>query len=253
MKKGSTSQIYALGISLLFFILGLSSLWYISNYLNFVGDITPSFIILLPVLTYLILAGKIGELKGPGGLEAKFIKTGKAQIEPDLEIKSWEDLEIVEKSGGPLLKSIQDKIVNLDDSKPIILTLTVGSNRYDAGMVLNYVKALSQYKNFRFIVLLDFDERFVAYVQSQSMLQILENIGLGNEFITKINEGDIRDIQLYPGVITRTIDRSTSNIEALREMTEKNMSGLLVVDNKKIVGVVEREQISSKLLLALSE
>ena len=86
-----------------------------------------------------------------------------------------------------------------------------------------------------------------------AVLQILRMDALGDEFVRIINEGSIQELQRYPGVVTRTISTKATSIDALREMTAQNLEALVVIDeNRNLKGVVEREQILSKLLLAMA-
>ena len=82
---------------------------------------------------------------------------------------------------------------------------------------------------------------------------ILNNSNLGNEFIHLINEGQRENLLRFPGVIKETISIQTTNAEALREMTKQNLEALVVIDEQgQLKGVVEREQILSKMMLALA-
>jgi CBS domain-containing protein len=71
---------------------------------------------------------------------------------------------------------------------------------------------------------------------------------------TPISEGNIGELRRYPGIVTRTISTKTTNFEALQKMTAQNIEALVVIDEDgKLKGVVEREQILSKLLLGMAK
>jgi predicted transcriptional regulator len=56
----------------------------------------------------------------------------------------------------------------------------------------------------------------------------------------------------YPGIVSRTITTKTTNIDALKEMTAQDLDALVVTDDQMVKGVVEREQILSRLILAIA-
>jgi predicted transcriptional regulator len=80
----------------------------------------------------------------------------------------------------------------------------------------------------------------------------LELLRLGQEFIRAINHGERDQIARYPGVITKAISSKSTNAEALREMEKSNLEALVVVDDGRFKGVVEREQLLSRMMLALA-
>ena len=55
-----------------FVVLGLATVWVLKNPFGISGDATLVFALVLPLLAYLMISGKLAELRGPGGLVAKF-------------------------------------------------------------------------------------------------------------------------------------------------------------------------------------
>ena len=245
-------EIMAILVSILFLLLGFFAIWFSKMYLRIEGDALFVSLLLVPVAIYLILSGRLSEIKAPGGLEAKFINTSKQSVEIALEVTSMEDIQVVPK-GLARPQVIREKISHLDRLKPIILTLKLGKN-YDRQAILQYIQGLSQFQTFRFVVLLNQENKFEAYILSQAMWQILQNRVLGKEFVGHINNGEIWELLRYPGVIKETLTPETTNIEALSEMQRRNLGALLIVDKEKnLKGVVERERIVSKLLMSLTQ
>jgi CBS domain-containing protein len=243
----------AILVAILFLSLGLLSILVAQRFLMLQGDLIIVFLILLPIIVYAIFSGKLGEFKA-AGLEAKFVTVARQSVEIASEtIKpSEEDMQIVAKGG---IRELKIQLQDIDESNPIILTLTLGlEGYYNKSVWLNYMEALSQYRNFKFVVILDQEKKFVAYIPSWVMLQILRAEGLGQEFVRVINQGSPRELSRYPGVVTKTISTKTTNLEALKAMTDQNLDALVVIDEeKRLKGVVEREQIVSKLLLGLAQ
>jgi hypothetical protein len=80
----------------------------------------------------------------------------------------------------------------------------------------------------------------------------LERPGLAEEFVRTLNSGRTKSLRTYPGIVTEAITTSHTNAHALREMDRLNLEALVVVnDAKRVAGIVERDQVLSKMLLAL--
>ncbi len=67
-----TKEITAILVAILFLALGLAVLWFTKKVMSIEGDVIFVSLLLVPIIVYAIYAGKLVELKGPGGLEAKF-------------------------------------------------------------------------------------------------------------------------------------------------------------------------------------
>lgn len=252
LKVISATERNAIVISLLFLFLGFGAVWAIKFIVNVDKDSVFVSILFMPALVYLIVSGKLKEFKGPGGLEAKFSETAKesvSTVSEKIEL-SVQDTEIVKKDA---LYVLEQKRQDINESKPIIMTLTLGkSNYYKREAVLEYIETLSQFRNFKFIVFLDKESHFAAYISSWTLKGLLKKVQLGDEFINVINNGMLPDLLSFPGIIKETISTQTTNSEALKTMTKQNSEVLVVVDEKGFLcGVVEREQILSKMLLSL--
>jgi len=68
-----------------------------------------------------------------------------------------------------------------------------------------------------------------------------------------LNSGSARNLSLYPGIISDAITVAHTNAHALREMDRLNLEALVVVNaERRVAGIVERDQVLSKMLLALA-
>ena len=62
-----------------------------------------------------------------------------------------------------------------------------------------------------------------------------------------LKEADRQKLLEYPGVVRDDISPNSTNSEALRKMVESNLYSIVVVDeNNRLKGVLEREQVLSK-------
>lgn len=251
-KQPARKEITAILISVLFLVLGFLTIWIARAVMDVEGDAVFVSLLFVPILVYVIFSGRLKEIRAPGGLEAKFSDAAAKSVEPAFEPveASIGEMQVVTKGG---ISDLRSYIPRVDESKPIILTVTLGVQNYYGRTALQlYMDALSQYRNFKFMVMLDSDGKFVAYMPSWMTRQILSLESLGEEFVEAINEGRVSDLQRY-GAVTTTISTKTTNIEAIKEMTAQNLEALVVIDEQgRPKGVVEREQVLSKLLLAMA-
>lgn len=244
----------AIAFSALFLILGLFVVWFTTMVLKVEGDAILVSLLLAPVLVYLILSGKIKELRAPGGLAITFAETATASVTAVWETvqPSEEDMQIVVKEG---VQALERKRQTLNEAQPIVMTMVLGRGRYyNTEDTLRYIDVLSQFRNFRFVVFVDDSDRFVAYMPISSLKGILRVPELGEHLIYAVNEGQVQDLFRFPGVVRETISTQSTNAEALREMTRQNLEALVVIDeNRHLRGVVERKQVLSRMMLALTE
>jgi len=252
--KRDNQEIRAIVTSILFLALGFLVLWVAKSIMKIEGDAVFISLLFIPILVYVIISGKIEELKGPGGLEAKFAKAANETITAaSEEVRlSMEDMQIVLKESMSLLEK---KRRELNEAQPIAMIMELGKrNYYGREAVLGYLEMLSQFRNFKFVVFVDNNKRFVAYMPSWAVKGLLSKPELGNAFISAVNEGIATDLFQYPGIVRETIRTCTTNVEALREMMRQNLEALVVTDeNNQLTGIVEREQILSRMMLSLAK
>ncbi len=241
------------------FILVSIGIYWVLKWIKIEEGITYPFILLSPILVYLIFAEKIASFKA-GGVEATFKEIANEKVKTDSslidELPKDNKLEVIEKGS---VNSLRGKLEELKDKsergkKIVTLELGKGENYYDVWAVKQYIKALSAFRNFRFVVIVNNNKEVIAFISKDKMSKILENNNLGNEFIKVINKGKSESLNIFPGLITVKITEDTKNIEALKKMEENSVDELIVCDSEgKLKGVIEREDILSKLMIALAE
>jgi len=256
--KHGTSQDYffkeitAILTTILFLLLGFISILIFKIKYNIEGDALYISLLLVPITAYLIISGKVSEFKAPGGLEAKFIDFSSKPVEFGIQKIGFIETQIITK-GLAVAQVIRDKISELDESKPIILTLILGGGNYNRRAILEYVTNLFDYETFTFVVFLNKDKKFCAYIMPKRLQKLLENQVLGDLLVSYLNDGNISNLAEFPAIISKSLTTKTTWIEALKIMTEQNVDFLVVVDeNKLLKGIVEKTHIMSKLLISLA-
>jgi predicted transcriptional regulator len=76
---------------------------------------------------------------------------------------------------------------------------------------------------------------------------------LSDGFLNAIAGGNEPEVFRYPGLLRKVVPATATNADALSAMTIHNLGAIAVVDNERhLRGVVEREQLMSRLLLSLT-
>lgn len=254
-------------ILLTFFIaFGFLVSWSAKKLLQINDNTVDMVLILLPTLGYIILAGRLSALKGPGGFEAQFVVASKQKI-VGYEMINFENVETREKVG---LDYLYNKIIpNLQPSKPTVLTFILGGNNYYIHeIILKYLNVLSQYQVIKFAVFLNTEREFVAYTSLSQLKHILAipngreeensnyniNTREGKNFVKDLMSGNINSLLRYPGIMNTTISATSTNIEALQVMSDNNLEAIIVVDeHRRLKGIIKKEQILTKLMLSVAK
>jgi len=240
--------------SLFFLAMGFIIVWFSKKYIPLDNNAVYIFLFLAPAIFYLLFSGRIIELKG-GGFEARFKSIAEHSFQiPNDPIPENYVVNVIKK--GP--DYLEEIIPKLSDSKVIFLTIVVFDEpykvTYSLGDMLGYIKKLSNYKGFRFVVFVDSDEKLLAFVPKNAMHQLLETPNLGNYLIDDINKGYKEELLKYPYFGKNAIKLPTTYLKALKEMIDGEVDALVIVDdNNKPRRIIERNEILGKILLDLGK
>lgn len=148
-------------LTILFCASGFLAIWIAKKQVGMQQEIAFVAFLILPILIYVIVAGRLLEFKAFGA-EAKFADVAKQSVEPGLGTidPSVEETEIVAKEGVAELQKRKDF---LDETKPIILTLVSGKKDYHSWALEKYVEILSQCPTFKGSLILDSNGKFIVY------------------------------------------------------------------------------------------
>lgn len=242
-------------IGFLFVLFAICIVWLAKQQFKIEQESILLSLIFLPALVYLIVAEKIQELKGPGGFEAKIAATGSQSISPKISEPidpSIDEMMMVQKDATLVLDKIREK---LSSSQPqlVSLEMILGDQRYDRYALDEYIKLLAQFSGFKFVIFLDANKKFVAYMQSWSCGNIMSNNQTAEIFLDGVRRGDLNVLRQFSSWQEKTVTSKTTHVEALQEMVERNQEALIVVDNdRNVKGVIERDYILSKMMLDIA-
>jgi hypothetical protein len=229
-------------------VLGLLTLWEIANRLRIKGDAIAVLALLFPLLVYLVRSGRLTELSGPGGLNAKFRQaSGQPADEAAIEVSeaplavgkaSLEDLETWLKTSAP------------DRSRPVLLSLVEGS-AYDGPVFRSYLQCLrNEFPRFVFVTVLDREGKLVVHYPASVVSAW--NDSSTPYLITMLNAvqlGNRKTLAAMPSARTEPADPTTSLSHALAEMRKLQTEFLLVANRSgRPYGILDRGAALSALL-----
>jgi CBS domain-containing protein len=245
-------EMRAVSLSLLLVVSGVAILWAAKEIAGVEGSAVFVALLLIPLISYLMLSDRLRlkELRA-AGIEAKFADVAESAVTPHSEPIPVEEMFVVEKADPADLKQVLDEY---DSSEPIVMTVPIdGRHTYNRRALLEYLSTLGHLRTFKFVVFVDGDGVFVGYAPNWLVQGLLERGGLAKEFVRRLNSGRTKSLRAYPGIVSEAITTSHTNAHALREMDRLNLEALVVVnDEKRVAGIVERDQVLSKMLLALA-
>jgi CBS domain-containing protein len=232
-----------------FLLLGLGVVWFARAVADVTDGAVLATFVIVPALLYVVLRGDLAELKGPGGWAATFVRVATAKVTAAGEQVNYEDVQIIEKE---TMGGLTDRINSLDLAEPVLLTMTLG-NSYSVADIQGYLTTLSQFPRFRLIALLNSSGAFAGCMSPRELAGLMRSAPLSQGFLAAVAQDDERAVFRYPGLLRKVVPSHATNVEALAAMTASNLDAIAIVsDDRRLRGVVEREQLVSKLVLALA-
>lgn len=205
---------------------------------------------IIPLALWLLLTGKVtnfeyGDLK----ITSAFAEANNKPISGTITEVYKSNLTSVEKESISELKSILE-------SKPEALIFYSGQNRYDSEVIGEYLRTLSA-STLKYLIIKNISNDFIGMVSvDHFMAQALsENPTIEPSIFAEwLNNGENENFSLINGFITleQSLDETTTKIEALEEMEKLNKKFLPVVDQRKFIGILERNELSTSLLMDVS-
>jgi CBS domain-containing protein len=248
------AELSALGGAMLFVALGFAAILLVAKVADVRDGTVLAALLLLPALLYLLLSGRVSDLKGPGGLEVQLAKVANQTIpvagqEQDGAALSYEEVRPVERGRA---ESFLDRVRNITPSDPVVLTLTVGSGKIDGKVAADYARGLTQFPRFRFVAVLNEDKTLIAYMDESAFRHVIAaDVVDAAILLDNIEKKNIGPIRGFTGMITTTVAPGASIADALRTMDAERVAALLVTDGGRIKGIVERDRLANALLLTI--
>lgn len=243
-------------IALVFLLLGFGAIVAVRK----VGDVTDGVVLasalILPAILYLLISGRVSDLKGPGGLEISIAEVANRSISVDDEGGSialaYDQVRQVQ--GDTRAESFLARVKNVNPADPVLFTLKLGSDAINGAAAADYTKALTQFPRFRFVAIVDSVDKLVCYMDEAAFRHLIESNAIDAQtLLNNIANQNVGDIRTYPGMIHSTVDPDTSIADALRQMDRIRASAMLVCEDGYVKGMVERDHLANTLLLKVFE
>jgi CBS domain-containing protein len=234
-----------------FLLLGLSVVWFARKVADVQDSAVLAAFVIVPALLYVAIRGNLAELRAPGGWAATFVRVARSRVSAAGEtLDVLDDVQIIEKES---ISGLTHRISTLQVDQPVLMTVTMGRS-YSPAEIQGYLRTLSQFPRFRLVALLNGSGAFIGCISPSELAGLMRSESLGHGFLEAVRQGNAREVFRYPGMLRKIVPTSATNTDALFAMTTNNLSAIAVVDeNRQLRGVVEREQLVSKLVLSLTD
>lgn len=233
---------------LFFIILGFSLTWVSLSIFKIHDEAFLIFIFVIPLILYLILWDKISEFS-MFGISSKLISLSKQTI--DKTIDNFQPIEIIKGSEEEFTAQMR-LLPTEDTAKPMVLIVVVGEISYNRQLLRNYIQYFAIYPNFKYIIFTDDNHNFLGFLRINDFLGCFDQIEYSKIF-SIINRNYVEYVKNIPFIKTYSINFDSTVLQTLKKLTFYNAECLAVVKNGKFIGLIEREQIQSELLLKITE
>lgn len=247
-------ELNALAGALLFVTLSLVAIYVVAQVAEVEDGAVLAALLIVPALLYLLFSGRVSELKGPAGLEVRLSEVANRTIpvpgnDQSAGALAYEQVRAVEKGRKEsFLSAVRD--ITLED--PVVLTLTLGSGLIDGDAAADYARGLTQFPRFRFVAILDSHGALVSYMEERAFRHVIEaDITDAQELLNNIHQQNVGAVRAFTGMVVTTVTPGTRIVDALREMERLRLNALLVAENGRVKGIVERDRLANALLLSL--
>jgi hypothetical protein len=253
MKRADLrKQMVAIALAVLWLAVAFVVVWLAEIFDRIEGAPSPPVLIegpvlialmLLPLGVYFVASGKLTWFKVAGLLEAGFAE--KAE-----KIATTIDFNDLQKVGRKQLEAQARQ----NPSQPVVMKMTIGRKvGYTVPELRRHLDFLLPVRSFKLVVFLDSNQEVVAYMEAWRLKELVDQDELADEFVQSINSGEKQSVIGNPSVTDKVIPTSSTNIDALGEMQKQNLEALVVVNNQgKLAGVVERDQVLTSIVLSLA-
>jgi hypothetical protein len=237
--------------AIFFLLLGLGVVWFARKVAGVQdGAVLASFVI-VPALLFVVLRGDLKELRGPGGWAATFVGEVRTRVSPagdKLDVDG--EVQLIEKESTI---GLTDRVKRTSPGGLVVMTMTIGET-YTRSHVQKYLETLRQFPRFHLVAFLDSSRAFVGCMSPARLDGLMRSEVLARNFLAAVRDGDRGALKEFPGMGDHKVLPSATNAEALQRMTEDDLIAIPVVDeDRRLRGIVEREQLISRLVLSLAQ
>lgn len=196
---------------------------------------------LAPAIIWLLASGQLSEFGG-FGISFKLREAIAAPV--SLKLQGSKVDPIIIQSGG---KGAADEIPEFIQNKVPALSFKLGQSGYVESISVEYLEKLTRYDFFHYVVFITLQKKFRGLVRAHKLLDQIRSGDI--QLVPVITEGTIDQID---GIVTTFISEDATKREALRKMSDLDLTELPVVNKDGMfIGVVDRGKLTSSVVLEL--
>lgn len=182
-----------------------------------------------------------------------------ARIKPTLDHSEVEEIDYVQEA---YISYLQDRIRDLDHSKPIILKVKLyppspgdipflhRGGHLQRDTLLYYLEKLKDFENFKYMIVVDWFNRFQFFAKAKEFREQIEPID-GSHIIDLMNGYRIKELSEMPLFNSNWITNHTSNLRVLQTMAKNDINEVMVVSHtwgRRYLGVTELSKLLGRML-----
>ena len=246
--SGEASAIALSGAVLLLAVL---LLFLLTRWMGKVEGATFIALILLPIVVYALVSGRLAAFSAPGGWGATFRDAAASEIEPTPILQDAEQLGIVEKGG---LAQLADIAEGLDPDLPNALMLRTGADFYQADVIANYIRTLQAVGTATYVVFVDAATGgFVGSANADQILAVLNSDATRSGFMQELRTPGPEPFRGSDFLVRESLRPEDTNTVALEKFLSSGASALVVLNEEgEPVGIVDRNRLMTKLMIELA-
>jgi len=206
---------------------------------------------LIPIVIWLLVTGKIqkfefAELK----IETAFVEASKTTL-----AKQITPVKLPVESVRMDPKRGIEEIPKLIRDETQALSFQLGYGGYYGPAIEEYLRRLSEYPFFKYVVIVGRDGRFVGMADVRalnSIFRVREGTFTSDDFARWINQSETSSLPRLPGYVSAedAVKNNTHKQTALEQMEALNVEILPVIDEQdKYLGVVDRSRLTASLII----
>ncbi len=216
------------------------------------------------LLTFLV-GFSLAHRREPEQIEsAAFMRRGifstpNKRVAPSINQDDVEQIDLVQEA---YIAYLQDRISNLNEEQPIILKIKLHPpSKVDfhflgrtlplqRDVMLYYLENLKRFPNFKYVVFVDWFNRFLFFTNANDFRKEIEPIS-GTHIIDLLNGNRVRELSDLPLFNANFVLNHYSNLKTLKLMAREEVSDIMVVAHtwgRRVIGVVELNKLLGHLL-----
>ena len=233
-------------------LVALGLLFVLSRAFGKVDGATFIAILLVPLLVYGILSGRLAEFSGPGGWGAKFQAVAEMEIDPTAIVEGAEQLDMVAKGGFDTLREFASR---LDRRRPNAVSLEVGrSGYYVPEAIETYIRTLQSAGSATYVIFIDHaTKRFIGSANSDQVLALVGSSATREAFMQELEYPGEEPFAEFRFLVREWLAPTDTNSAALDKFLASGAQALVVLDDGgEPSGVVDRDRLMTRLMKTLA-